>query len=170
MVAATAITFLWPNPCCWLIMSLLIRSATHDDVETIADFNCRLAAETENKTLDGDTILAGVRNALSLTDEVTYFVAESNDEVIGQLMLTREWSDWRNGWMYWLQSVYVHDEHRGAGVFRSLLEHAAQKLKERKDVVGIRLYVEKENTGAQETYRRLGFSEPGYSVMEMNIR
>ena len=65
---------------------------------------------------------------------------------------------------------YVHDEHRGAGVFRSLLEHAAQKLKERKDVVGIRLYVEKQNTVAQETYRRLGFSEPGYSVMEMNIR
>ena len=87
-------------------MSVVIRSATSDDVAVITEYNCRLALETEHKTLDRATVNAGVRRGLELGDEVQYFVAEDEAGVIGQIMLTREWSDWRNGWMIWLQSVY----------------------------------------------------------------
>lgn len=146
---------------------MIIRTALPQDIDTISDFNRRLAEETENKSLDSVTVRAGVERALNLDDEVTYFVAESAGAVIGQLMVTREWSDWRNGWIYWLQSVYVLHERRGQGVFRSLLKHATDHVKQRPDTVGLRLYVEEENSTAQETYRRLGFVQPGYHVMEL---
>lgn len=92
-------------------MSVVIRSASSDDVAVITEYNCRLALETEHKTLDRATVNAGVRRGLELGDEVQYFVAEDEAGVIGQIMLTREWSDWRNGWMIWLQSVYVVSEN-----------------------------------------------------------
>ncbi len=146
---------------------LTIRNATATDAQIIADFNCRLAMETENNTLDSALVSRGVRRGLEQADEVTYLVAEVDGQVVGQLMLTREWSDWRDGWMYWLQSVYVLAEFRGQNVFRRLLEHAKSQLHNRGDVVGLRLYVELENAAAIETYQRLGFTSPGYSVMEL---
>ena len=147
-----------------------IRPATSNDADIIADFNCQLALETENKTLDAVTVRNGVARGLAVGDEVTYFVAETDNRIIGQLLLTREWSDWRDGWMYWLGSVYVHADFRGQGVFRQLVDHAKEQLKQRGDVVCLRLYVEEENQPAIETYTRLGFTDSGYRVMELALK
>lgn len=149
--------------------SFLMRPANLQDVDVLTDFNCRLALETEDKTLDADVVRRGVQRGLTLGDEVTYLVAETDNGVAGQLMLTREWSDWRDGWMYWLQSVYVAAEYRGQGVFRGLLQHATHQLQQRGDVAGIRLYVEEDNRAAQATYRQLGFINPGYRVLELSL-
>lgn len=153
-----------------------IRLATADDAVVLTDFNLRLAQETEEKSLDADKVLSGVRNGLKKGDEVQYLVAVVEDHVaddhvadgriVGQLMLTREWSDWRDGWMYWLQSVYVVADFRGQGVFKLLLESAIDSLKLRDDVAGIRLYVEIENEVAIGTYKKMQFIDCGYKVME----
>ena len=148
-------------------MILQIRRATADDIDVLTDFNCRLAQETENRILDPNTVQNGVTQGLTVGDEVQYVVAEVNGAVVGQLMLTREWSDWRDGWMYWMQSVYVIADFRGRGVFRQLAEHVTYQLQQRCDVVGLRLYVEEENQPARSTYERLGFTDPGYRVMEL---
>ncbi len=142
------------------------RPARLTDADILADFNARLAMETEGKPLDKSTIENGVRRALELAPEVRYFVAESADHVVGQLMLTREWSDWRNGWMIWLQSVYVHADFRGRGVFRSLLNYALQTVEQTDSPVCVRLYVEHHNEAAMKCYRSLGFADSGYLVME----
>lgn len=144
-----------------------IRRAAPTDAETLAEFNCRLAFETESKKLDRDLVGRGVKRAFEQGDEAMYFVAEDDaGVVIGSLMLTREWSDWRDGWMAWLQSVYVHSDHRNQGVFRALLNHAKQTLRENPDVRGLRLYVENENLRAQDVYLRSGFTDPSYRVLE----
>lgn len=143
-----------------------IRPATTADIEILADFNLRLAQETEDYCLDRTLVESGVRNGLQKGDEVQYLVAVVEEKVVGQLMLTREWSDWRDGWMYWLQSVYVVADFRGQGVFRSLLESAIDSLKLRDDVAGVRLYVEVENEVAISTYKKMQFKDCGYKVME----
>jgi len=148
---------------------LRMRVANIQDVDVLTDFNCRLAQETEDRTLDTNTVRRGVERGLAAGEEVTYLVAETDREVVGQLMLTREWSDWRDGWMYWLQSVYVAAEYRGQGVFRALLKHATSQLQQRSDVVGLRLYVEEDNRAAQATYQQLGFVNPGYRVLELSL-
>jgi len=150
-------------------MNVFIRAASPDDITVISGFNCCLAKETENKTLDRATVLNGVRRGFELGDEVQYFVAEDESGVIAQIMLTREWSDWRNGWMIWLQSVYVSPPKRGAGVFRMLFERSIEIARLRCNPVCVRLYVEHDNEIAMTTYRRLGFQDSGYRVMEMAI-
>jgi len=150
-------------------MNVFIRAALPDDIEVISGFNCCLAKETENKTLDRTTVQNGVRRGFELGDEVQYFVAEDESGVIGQIMLTREWSDWRNGWMIWLQSVYVSPAKRGAGVFRILFERSIEMARLRCDPVCVRLYVEHDNEIAMTTYRRLGFQNSGYLVMEKSL-
>ncbi|MCA9215450.1 MAG: GNAT family N-acetyltransferase [Planctomycetales bacterium] len=146
----------------------IIRAAKTEDCATIADFNCRLAAETEDHELDRQTVTRGVERGLQHDDESQYFVAESPaGSVVGQLMVTREWSDWRDGWLWWIQSVYVQQDHRGNGIFRSLLDQVRTAAEQDPDVVGIRLYVENENQRAQDVYARLGFVDPNYRVLEM---
>lgn len=145
---------------------VIIRPAVPDDWETIAEFNIRLAHETEGKTLDPATIQAGVRALLADQRHGRYFVACLGDRIIGQMMHTREWSDWRNGEIWWLQSVYVHPNHRRKGVFRELYRYLEKLAEESPGVVGLRLYVEHHNLKAQEVYRALGLSEAGYSVLE----
>ncbi|MBL8815828.1 MAG: GNAT family N-acetyltransferase [Planctomyces sp.] len=153
--------------------SLIVRRAESADAEILTEFNCRLALETENKALNRETVLSGVRRGLSVGDEVQYWVAEHEEpdgwKIVGQLMLTREWSDWRNGWMVWLQSVYVHENYRRSGVFRTLFERVAQHVRSQAENVAFRLYVEHENEHAISTYTRLGFGNAGYLVMEMPI-
>ena len=149
---------------------LRFRPANSNDIATLADFNCRLAMETEGKTLDAAIVRSGVTRGLNVGDEVQYFVAEAEGNIVGQIMLTREWSDWRDGWMAWLQSVYVVADFRGQGIFRGLLNHAKQQLRSQPDVVCLRLYVEQENETAIATYRRLDFEDPGYRVLEMPLR
>lgn len=150
-------------------MTINFREATADDLHVISDFNCRLAQETEGKALSAKTVQDGVRRGLQQGDEVQYFVAVDGDTIVGQIMLTREWSDWRDGWAVWIQSVYVHADYRGQGVFRQLFEHVKTILQQQPDVIMIRLYVEQDNTTAMRSYDKLGFVDPGYKVMEMPL-
>ncbi len=143
-----------------------VRLATVGDVDALVEFNCSIALETENKKLDQETVSRGVARGFHQGDEVLYFVAELEGQLIGSLMLTREWSDWRDGWLVWIQSVYVVAPHRGRGVFRSLLKHATLQMRQNPDVVGLRLYVENGNQRAQSVYARSGFADPSYKVLE----
>ncbi|MCA9039976.1 MAG: GNAT family N-acetyltransferase [Planctomycetaceae bacterium] len=144
-----------------------IREATTSDIETLIEYNYRLAAETEGKELDQKTLRAGVEGLLTDPSRGKYLVAEISGRVVGQVMFTREWSDWRNGEFWWLQSVYVARDVRRQGILKQLYQAVAKRAQEQTGVVGIRLYVELENRVAQTTYERLGMREAGYSVMEM---
>lgn len=149
-----------------LMTDITTRTAVPADCEAIVAGNCRLAAETESKRLDVATVRSGVRALLADPGKGRYFVACCGDEVVGQVMYTREWSDWRNGEIWWLQSVYVAPAYRRQGVFRRLFRHVYEQAQADPSVVGLRLYVERENRPAQDVYRRLGLQEPGYFVME----
>src|SRR5262245_61752969 len=121
-------------------MPLIIRRATDADVPTLVEFNRRLALETEHKTLDFAVLTDGVVAVLADGGtKGTYFVAEEDGRVVGQLMFTLEWSDWRNGWVWWIQSVYVHPDARRKGVFRALYEHVHRAAVADPQVVAIRL-------------------------------
>jgi GNAT superfamily N-acetyltransferase len=125
-----------------------------------------LARETEGRELDRPTLLAGVRALIENPARGIYFVAEETGQVIGQVMITFEWSDWRNGTFWWLQSVYVREEFRQRGVFRSLFEHVRSLAGQESGVCGLRLYVERENDRAKGAYRQLGMTDAGYEVFE----
>jgi GNAT superfamily N-acetyltransferase len=152
------------------IHQIEIRTAEVDDWQVIADFNSRLASETEGKTLQPEIISAGVKTLLGDVRHGRYFLAISDQSVIGQMMHTREWSDWRNGEIWWLQSVYVLPDHRHRGVFRALYQHVEQLARSSPDVIGLRLYVETHNTRAQQAYQRFGFRDASYTVMERIFR
>jgi ribosomal protein S18 acetylase RimI-like enzyme len=147
-------------------MSLPIRRARPEDAAVIVEFNRRLAFETEGKELDLKVLRAGVAAALADPSRAWYFLAEEEGQVLGQLMITFEWSDWRNGPIWWIQSVYVREDARRKGVFRDLYEHVVAEARRETGVAGIRLYVENENKVAQKTYERLGMESAGYIVME----
>jgi ribosomal protein S18 acetylase RimI-like enzyme len=143
-----------------------IRPATVDDLEIVCDYNARLAWESEGKRLDESLLRPGVRSLLSDSGKGRYFVAESEGQVVGQLALTYEWSDWRNGWFWWIQSVYVHPDHRRRGIFTQLCRYLEERAIAERDVIGIRLYVEAENDAAHATYERLGLKKTTYGVRE----
>jgi GNAT superfamily N-acetyltransferase len=150
--------------------SLTIRDASPGDAPNIMEFNLRLAIETENKVLVPEILERGVAQALAEPDRLRYWVAEAGDGsarlIVGQTAITREWSDWRNGWVWWLQSVYVHPDHRGRGVFKALYHHIYGLAAAAPDVIGLRLYVDDRNLLAQQTYQALGMKPGGYSVLE----
>lgn len=145
-----------------------IRPATPSDAETIADYNRRLAWETESLELDPATIREGVRAVLSDPSKGRYLVAETDGRIVGQLMLTFEWSDWKNGMRWWIQSVYVHADYRRRGIFRALYERVLEDAR-RENVCAIRLYVEHANNAAQRTYKELGLYPAGYLVFEQEL-
>jgi len=147
-------------------MSIAVRRAVPGDAAVIADFNNRLARETEDLALDPAILRAGVEAGLADESKALYFVAVEAGQVLGQLMLTREWSDWRNGWMWWIQSVYVRGDARRRGTFRALYRHVYETARADPEVIGLRLYVEHANARAQETYERLGMTRTGYLVFE----
>ena len=149
-------------------MSIVIRAATAEDADFLAHGNAAMALETEHKRLDPGVVGAGVRAALADPAKGLYFIAESDGRRVGQLMFTYEWSDWRNGTFWWIQSVYVLPEARRKGVFGALFRHVEQLAERDPDVCGIRLYVERENTRAQATYRHYGLHDAGYTVMEVD--
>ena len=146
-----------------------IRSAELFDAEIIAGFNCRLAAETEDRKLDPDLVLKGVYGMLEFPERGKYFVAELDGKAIGQTLITYEWSDWRNGNFWWIQSVYVAPDFRKKGVFRELYEHIKVAAETRRDVCGMRLYVEVENEKARNAYERLGMNSTPYRLYEMEF-
>ena len=147
-------------------MAITLRSARPEDADTIAGFNVAMALETEGKALDPQITAHGVNALLSDPGKGCYWVAEADGRVVGQLMITYEWSDWRNGVVWWIQSVYIHADHRRQGVFRRLYEHVRQQVEDDPEACGIRLYVEKDNRRAQATYEALGMSGDKYLVME----
>jgi len=143
-----------------------IRKANSKDAESIIQFNIAMAMETENKTLKREEIEPGVHGLFQKPEYGFYVVAESEGNVVGSLMITYEWSDWRNGLFWWIQSVYVIPEFRRKGVYKKMYLTIKAMAKDKPDVCGFRLYVEKENTNAQKTYAALGMDETHYKMYE----
>jgi GNAT superfamily N-acetyltransferase len=143
-----------------------VRDAQPEDHETIVGFNARLALETEEKLLDPAILARGVAIALVDPDRLRYWVAEADGGIVGQAAVTREWSDWRNGWIWWFQSVYVHQDYRARGIFRAIYRHIREAALAAQDVIGLRLYVEDANDRAQRTYQAMGMKKGGYHVYE----
>ena len=155
--------------------ALRIRDAADADAGLLARWAQAMALETEHKHLDEAVVRAGVEAGLADAGKARYFVAmqdaalagrETIGVAAGTLMLTREWSDWRNGDWWWIQSVYVAPEHRRQGVFAALYRHVEQLARATPGVVGLRLYVERANATAQRTYAALGMQDAGYSLYE----
>lgn len=145
-----------------------IKKADSSHLPVIARFNQEMALETENKVLPDEIILPGVKAVLDDPSKGFYLIAEVNGEMAGQLMITYEWSDWRNATIWWIQSVYVVGIHRKKGLYSALYDHVKEQAK-KAGVKTIRLYVEKQNSTAQEVYRRLGM-EPGiYDFYEATL-
>ncbi|TAJ45853.1 GNAT family N-acetyltransferase [Methanofollis fontis] len=144
----------------------MVRPARAGDAGSIAAFNRAMAMETEGRVLDVLTVEAGVEAVFVDPGRGRYFVAEADGRVIGQAMVTTEWSDWRCGEFWWVQSVYVEPSWRRRGVFTALFGCVEAEARRSPGVVGLRLYVERENRTAQETYRRLGMAESDYLMFE----
>jgi GNAT superfamily N-acetyltransferase len=147
-------------------MILDVRRAQPPDAETIAAFNAAMARETEHLELDTERVCAGVLAILRDENKGLYFVAEHEGRVVGQAMVTYEWSDWRNATFWWIQSVYVHQEYRGRGVFRRLFAHI-QDASRAAGACGLRLYVERNNEAARRTYERLGMRRTPYDMYQV---
>ena len=147
-------------------IDLTIRDATPGDAEIIADFNSRLAFETEGMRLSPEVINRGVETLLADQSKGRYWVAQADSRVVGQIMVTYEWSDWRNSMIWWIQSVYVHGDYRRSGVFSALYRHVESLARRDPQVSGIRLYVERDNARARRTYESLGMDMTDYRVMQ----
>ena len=148
-----------------MTFKLKIREAFISDIPILTQNNQALARETEKIKLNNEILLAGVSNALKRED-CHYFVAELNGDVAGQTMITYEWSDWRNGVIWWIQSVYVQPEHRKKGVFRSLFNHIEHLARNQPEVKALRLYIIGDNLSGKKTYETLGMQDSGYIVYE----
>ena len=147
--------------------SIIVRSANASDLSILVEGNRMMAIESEGKQLDDAVLTRGVRRALEDPVRGRYLVAESDDRVVGQLMVTSEWSDWRDGWFWWIQSVYVAKDFRRKGVYRRLYEHLREEAQGTPGVCGLRLYVERENEPAIATYESLGMVDAGYRLYEI---
>lgn len=152
-----------------ILSSLLVRSATAADAGILTSNNIAMALETEGLSLRPDLVSAGVEAALLDPDKASYFVAESGGVPAGSLMVTREWSDWRNGWFWWIQSVYILPSYRRQGVYSALYRHVESTARQTPEVCGLRLYVAHENLPAQEVYHRLGMERTGYHLFEVSF-
>jgi ribosomal protein S18 acetylase RimI-like enzyme len=148
------------------IESICIRHAEKIDAATLVKFNLLLARETESKELIPEVVCLGVENLLENLQRGFYIVAESHGEVIASLMITTEWSDWRNGSFWWVQSVYVMPEWRKKSVYRRMYQYVRTLAKSDESVCGFRLYVEKDNVVAQQTYKKMGMNITNYMMFE----
>ncbi len=146
--------------------SQAVREARLDDLDWLAEGALAMALETEHRRLDPDTARAGIAAGLADPGKARYFVAEHEGARAGTLMLTEEWSDWRDGAWWWIQSVYVVPAHRRQGVFATLYRHVEALARDAPGVVGLRLYVESGNAAAQRTYTTLGMHDAGYRLYE----
>ena len=146
-----------------------IRDARMEDLETIVRFNAAMAYETEGIELDRERLRRGVKAILKDPLKGRYFAAVTDQEMIGQTYITQEWSDWRDAYWWWFQSVYLLPEWRRKGVFRRFHEHIADLVKQTDQVIGLRLYVEQENAGARETYLAMGMRSSHYVMYEQDL-
>lgn len=145
---------------------MIVREAKPSDTPSILDFQLKMAIETEDIQLEISTLTQGVSRLFRDPTKGKYFVAAIDEEIVGCLMITYEWSDWRNGTIWWIQSVYVSDKWRGKGVYTQMYEHIKSLVIQDPDARGIRLYVDKRNAGAQKVYTRLGMNGEHYSTFE----
>jgi len=145
---------------------MIVRKATLTDIDSIVDFQIKMASETEGIELDKPTVKLGVSAVIDDNSKGQYYVAEINNKVISSLLTTFEWSDWRNGTILWIQSVYVLQEFRRKGVYRNMYAHIKNLVLENNNLNGIRLYADKSNLPAQKTYRTLGMSPDHYVTFE----
>lgn len=143
-----------------------IRLAAAEDARALVEFNQAMAVETEGKTLDPEVLSAGVAAVFADGQKGFYVVAEEGDAIIGGLMVTYEWSDWRNGWFWWIQSVYIRPEARGRGIYSGLYRFVTQRAEAEGNVCGFRLYVESENQHAQRVYEAVGMKASHYLLYE----
>ena len=146
-------------------LDIIIREACDADLKTLVDFNRALAEESENLSLDKDILQLGIIKAMELKD-CNYFVAELNGDLVGQSMITSEWSDWRNGVIWWIQSVYVNPDLRKRGVFTNIFKYIESLAKTKPKVKALRLYVMRSNKLGIKTYEALGMKNSGYIVYE----
>jgi GNAT superfamily N-acetyltransferase len=146
-----------------------VRHARPEDARTLVDFNVAMARETEDLELDPERLAAGIDAVLADPGRGRYLVVEEAGRVVAALMLTREWSDWRNGFFWWIQSVYVRPEARRRGHYRRLYERVRAEAAAEPDVCGLRLYVELENHPARRTYSELGMAETRYRLYEIEL-
>ncbi|UCE64862.1 MAG: GNAT family N-acetyltransferase [Nitrospirota bacterium] len=157
-----------------MLENFSVREASWSDLEHLVEFNAAMALETEGKLLDKDRLRSGAEAVLSSPSRGVYVVGEYGEgpqerQVIGQLLITYEWSDWRNANFWWIQSVYVHPDWRNRGVFRAMYEFVLQQAETRADVCGIRLYVEQDNAQAIAVYDKLGLRPTPYRVIEVDF-
>ena len=145
---------------------IIIRYANKDDITIIVNFNTAMAMETEIKIINSETVYKGVNELLNNNENGFYLIAESDGIPAGQLMITKEWSDWRSGEFWWIQSVYIHPDYRKNNIYQKLYNEAIKLAKESKNVCGIRLYVDKDNNIAQKVYAKLGMKESNYLFFE----
>lgn len=147
-------------------MNIKIRPGLLFDIDTIADFQVKMAQETENLKLDPAVVNLGVTAVMDDPSKGKYWLAEVDREVVGCLLTVPEWSDWRNGTVLWIHSVYVQPSFRQHGVYKSLYSHLKQMVVESSDLRGLRLYVDKTNQKAQKVYEALGMSGEHYHLYE----
>lgn len=147
-------------------MTIGVRRARAEERAILVSFNAAMAAESEDKGLNPVTLACGIDHLFAHPSEGHYLVAEAAGEIVGALMLTFEWSDWRDGRFWWIQSVYVRPEWRRRGVYRALHDHVRARARADDKACGLRLYVEKSNVGAQATYRALGMDQTHYQLWE----
>ena len=149
--------------------NVTIRQATPEDVDALVTFQLAMAQETEGKGLDPDLLRAGVAAVFQSTDKGFYIVAEMEGRSVAGLLVTYEWSDWRNATFWWIQSVYVDQASRRRGVYRAMHDHIFSAAKSREDVCGVRLYVERTNLVAQQTYVSLDMAKSHYDLYEVDF-
>jgi GNAT superfamily N-acetyltransferase len=149
--------------------SINVRDARAEDVETLVGYACAMAWETERKRLTADVVRHGIETVLDSPARGRYFVVEQAGKTIATMMLTYEWSDWRCADWWWIQSVYVAEDSRRVGAFRALYAHALALAETTPAVCGIRLYVERDNQHAQQTYESLGMQDAGYRMFEHSL-
>ena len=146
-----------------------IRKARKDDIDALIAFNEAMAFETEGKKLFTGTLRKGVEAVFDDPQKGFYVVAEDAGRVVGGLMVTNEWSDWRNAWFWWIQSVYVNPEYRGKRLYSQLYDFVKREAASADNVCGFRLYVEKENAHAQRVYEKVGMAETYYLMYEEKV-
>lgn len=145
---------------------MIIRKAENSDAGSLVDFNQKMALETEGKQFEEAVLAEGVRAVFADPNRGFYVVAEDSDRIVGGLMITFEWSDWRNKWFWWIQSVYIVPEARGKGIYRLLYDFVKTEAAKSADVCGFRLYVERDNVNAQRVYEKVGMENSVYLMYE----
>lgn len=146
--------------------NIYIEKANANDAETLADLQCKMAWETEEYKLDHATVLAGLKSLFADHTKGTYYKVTHEGQIVGCMLNTFEWSEWRNGYVLWIQSLYIVPEFRAQGLFKLMYQYLQQKVAKDDSLKGIRLYVDKTNTKAAQVYKAIGMSDEHYTFFE----